>query len=372
MNFNLSDEHETLRASAQAFLDKEVDLAPLLVPGATVATADYEGLWTKIAALGWPGMVIPQAHGGLGLDYLDLIMIIGEMGRTLAPAPLFGTLAGAWVIEKAASPALQTELLGQVAQGSLKLALAIADIDGSLEGAGADMTARQQGEDWVLSGTRAYVVDAPAADKLVVSASFEGQRDFFLVDAHAPGVTIEPVEWRDITRQVATVRLDDVAGQRLDQGDADTWPWVRDRLYLLLAAESAAGARKVLDDAVDYAKQRVAFGRPIGSYQVIKHQLADIFALTECATAAVQYAAWTLSQNDPRAPLAAAMAQSYTADAYRDATYRNIQVHGAIGFTWEMVNHLYYKRARCNAELLGPPAMQREHVIQFLQYQSAA
>jgi alkylation response protein AidB-like acyl-CoA dehydrogenase len=122
---------------------------------------------------------------------------------------------------------------------------------------------------------------------------------------------------------------------------------------------------------VDYAKQRVAFGRPIGAFQAIKHQLAEIAGQAECATAAVHYAAWALTENNDRAPLAAAMAQSYAGEAYRAATYRNIQVFGAIGFTWEMKNHLFYKRARSNAVLLGLPAQQREEVIRILEAAAA-
>jgi alkylation response protein AidB-like acyl-CoA dehydrogenase len=137
----------------------------------------------------------------------------------------------------------------------------------------------------------------------------------------------------------------------------------------MLAAESAAGIEKVLLDAVEYAKQRVAFGRPIGAFQAIKHQLAEVVGLSECSTAGVHYAAWALTENDPRASLACAMAQSYASEAYRDATHRNIQIFGAIGFTWQMPNHLYYKRARANAELLGAARWQRERVIQLLEEQ---
>src|SRR5580693_2675845 len=133
MDFTLGDDHKALRDAAHVFLDKEVDLSPLLKPGATVANADYDGLWKKIVDLGWPGMVVPEAYGGLGMDYVDLIMIVGEMGRTLAPALLFGTLAGVWTILAAGSEAQKTHLLGAVVGGNLTLALAIADADGSYE-----------------------------------------------------------------------------------------------------------------------------------------------------------------------------------------------------------------------------------------------
>lgn len=371
MDFTLSDDHLALRDSARSVLDKEVDLQPLLKPGASVADAGYDRLWKQVVDLGWPGVVIPETYGGLGLDYLDLVMIIGEMGRTLAPAPLFGTLAGVWAIEAAGSEDQKTELLGAVAGGNLTLALAIADATGGYDAPGRDARATAVDGGYRLSGSKSFVVDAAAADKIVVAANLDGQRRFFVVDAKATGVRVELVDWRDVTRQVATVHLDSAPATLLSGATEDVWPFVRDRLYLVLAAESAAGAAAVLADAVAYAKDRVAFGRPIGAFQAIKHQLAEIAGQVECANVGVQYAAWALSEGDPRASLAAAMAQSYASEAYRDATHRNIQVFGAIGFTWEMKNHLFYKRARCNAELLGSPARLREQVMQFLKREAA-
>ncbi|GGC58856.1 acyl-CoA dehydrogenase family protein [Chelatococcus reniformis] len=368
MNFTLSDDHLELRDAAQTFLDKEVDLRPLLVPGATATDAGYDTLWRKIAELGWPSLIVPETYGGLGMSYIDLAMVVGEMGRTLAPCPFFGTLAGTWAILRAGSEDQRARLLGRVAGGEAKLALALTSMDGAI---GESVAATADGSNHRLTGTAWYVVDAAAADQIVVAARLDGRLKFFVVEAKAAGVAIALLDWRDITRQVGTVTLTGALGELLTGSDDQTWPWVRDRLYLTLAAESAAGTRVVLDDAVTYAKERMAFGRPLGAFQAIKHQLAELAGQAECATAAVHYAAWALTEDDARAPLAAAMAQSYASDAYRDATYRNVQVFGAIGFTWEMKNHLYYKRARCNAELLGPPAQQREEVIQLLERQAA-
>jgi len=370
MNFTLSDDHLVLREAARTFLDKEVDLSPLLRPGADASAADQAGLWKKMVELGWPGLVIPEAYGGLGLDYLDLIMVIGEMGRTLAPAPMFGTLAGTWAVLAAGSETQKAEILGAVAGGET-LALAIADTHGNYEPGRAEVAARAEGKGHRLSGERAFVVDAAHASRIVVAASLDGARRYFVVDRSAAGVDVAPVAWRDLTRQVATVRFDNAPASLLIGSSDDIWPFVRDRLYLVLAAESAAGVKATLDGAVAYANERVAFGRPIGAFQAIKHQLAEIAGQAECGSAAVQYAAWALTENDPKASLAAAMAQSYNSEAYREASHRNIQVHGAIGFTWEMKNHLFYKRARCNAELLGAPVRQREEVIQMLEREAA-
>jgi len=190
---------------------------------------------------------------------------------------------------------------------------------------------------------------------------------FFIVDAKAQGLSMERLDWRDITRHVSRISFKDVAAEQLPQADSDSWSWIRDRLYLVLAAESAAGSEQVLEDAVAYAKERVAFGRPIGSYQSIKRDLAEVAGGNECATAGVQYAAWALSEGTSDASKAAAIAQSYASEQYRLATACNIQVFGAIGFTWEMQNHLYYKRARTNAELLGTPREQREQIVRILE-----
>ena len=167
------------------------------------------------------------------------------------------------------------------------------------------------------------------------------------------------------------MRLTDAAAQSLAMGDRELWPWLRDRILFALATESAAGLQRVLEMTTDYARERVAFGKPIGSYQAIKHSLADMLGQAECASVATLYAAWALSQEHPRASLAAAMAKAFTGDAYVAAAHRSIQIFGAIGFTWEMVSHLYYKRARANAELFGSARAQRARVMEMVEKKAA-
>lgn len=370
MNFSLDDDLILLRDSTNHFLRKEVDLAPLLIPGATVEQAGHDRLWEKLVELGWPGMVIPEAYGGLGMSIVDLVMILGECGRFLAPTSLFSTLAGTWAILAAGTEAQKELCLAEVAGGSLKLALAIAARDGSCETPNRDVEVTEAQDGFRLTGTGYFVVDAASADKIVVAAVTAGNRHFFLVDRKASGVGVETLDWRDITRQVCTVNLCDVSAELLAADHGDVWPGIRDRLLLTLAADSAGGLHAVLDDTVAYAKERVAFGKPIGAYQAIKHALADMLAQAECASTAVLYAAWALSQNDVGASLAAAMAQSYASDAFREASFQSIQVFGAIGFTWEMKNHLYFKRALTNAELLGAPGLQRERIVKMLEAQT--
>jgi len=364
MNFALDDDHRILKDSAQAFLDATISLKPLLKPGATARDAGYAKNWARIAPMGWTGLLIGEDHGGAGLTCVDLVMVIEELGRTLAPSPFLGTLLGSLAVIRGGDPGQQARLLPAVAEGSLTLALAAAEAGGGEEG--PDRTIATRGaEGWRLHGAKAFVIDAAQADLLVVAArdAETGRRRLFLVAPDQAGVTVTIEPWRDITRQVCTVTLDHAAGEPLGEDGEAVWAWVRDRARLALAAENAAGLRKVLDVTADYARQRVAFGRPIGGYQAIKHSLADMLGQVECARTAVLYAAWALSREDPRATLAAAMAKAYSSDAYVAATERSLQNFGAIGFTWEMENHLYLKRARANAEMFGASRHLRAQVI---------
>jgi acyl-CoA dehydrogenase len=374
MDFALSEDNLVLQQSARTFLEKEISLARVLVPGATVDDADYAGNWTKIAAMGWQGLVIEEAFGGLGLSCIDLAMILGEMGRTLAPSPFLGTLFGAWALQKGGTQEQKERILPQVADGAAKLALAVAESNGTTDSPGREAVARKQaGTHHLITGVRSFVIDAAVADWLVVAAVDEasGRRAFFLVDAKQEAVQADLLPWRDVTRQVCDVRFKNAVAEPLAVDDATLWPWLRDRILFALAAENAAGVQRVLEMTVDYAKERMAFGRPIGANQAIKHALADMLGLAECSTTAMLYAAWALSEDDGRASLAAAMAKAYSSDAYVSATHRSVQIFGAIGFTWEMKNHLYFKRARANAELFGNARAHRSRVMDMVEKKAA-
>jgi len=373
MNFSISDDHQMLKDSAQVFLDKQVSLKPLLTPGATVRDAGYAANWAKIAEMGWPGLLIPEDYGGAGLSCIDLVMIVEELGRTLAPSPFLGTLLGTLAVMKGGDATQKSRVLPRIALGEIALALAAAEADGREDGPDRQTRASQHGG-WRITGRKAFVIDAAEAQMLVVTARTDASaaRRLFLVDAGQAGVQVAIEPWRDITRQVCTVTLDDAEAEPLDAAGDALWPWVRDRALLALSAENAAGLRHVLDVTADYARQRVAFGRPIGAYQAIKHGLADMLGQAECARTATLYAAWALSEENPRGPLAAAMAKAYSSDAYVEAAHRSIQIFGAIGFTWEMPNHLYLKRARANAELFGAPREHRSRVIDLARAELAA
>jgi len=366
VNFALNDDHLALRQSAANFLDKEVNLSPLLRPNATVADVPYGEMGAKIAALGWNGIVIPETYGGLGLSEIELAMVLGEMGRTLAPSPFLGSLFGTWALLRMGTEEQKQRLLPSIAEGSARIALAVADSNGDAES--ATEAAVETGPHGAgITGLRSFAIDAAGADWLVVSATDRrsGAIGFYLLDARTEGVSIDVVPWRDPTRMVCDVRLSGAKAEAMNAAGPADWAWVRDRIVFALAAESAAGIQHVLSVTAAYAKERVAFGRPIGSYQAIKHSLADMMGQSECANVAVLYAAWALSENAKQAPLAAAMAKAYTSDAYVACANRSIQVFGAIGFTWEMPNHLYLKRAHANAQLFGNARAHRSRVIEL-------
>ncbi|HWF00512.1 MAG TPA: acyl-CoA dehydrogenase family protein, partial [Caulobacteraceae bacterium] len=200
MNFALSDDHRMLKDSAQSFLDEQISLKPLLVPGATVRDAGYAANWAKIAQMGWPGLLIPEEFGGAGLSCIDLVMIVEELGRTLAPSPFLGTLLGTLAVMKGGDAPLKTRILPQIASGELALALAAAEADGREEGPDRATRAEADGAGWRISGRKAFVIDAAAAQLLAVAAAVGAERRLFLVDARQGGVQVSIEPWRDITR----------------------------------------------------------------------------------------------------------------------------------------------------------------------------
>ena len=287
MNFSPDEDHLALKQSAAAFLDKEIALDPLLKPGASVAQANYRLHWEKIVAMGWTGIAVPESYGGLGLSCVDVAMVLGEMGRTLAPSPFLGNLIGTWALLKLGTEEQKRRILPAVAAGTARLALAVGDAAG--DDHSREVSAEPGTSGFLLKGTRDFAIDADGADWLIVDAhnTETGRRGFFLVDTKSDGLDIDVMDWRDLTRQVCDVRLNGCIGEPMAPFAPADWSWVRDRILFALAAECAAGAQQILSMTADYAKERVAFGKSIGSYQAIKHSLADMLGQAECANVAV-------------------------------------------------------------------------------------
>ncbi len=364
MNFAFDEDQDRLRDSVVRFLRDRVDLAPLTANGNRPDTRYDAALWREIVGLGWPGLLIPERYGGLGLSLVDWSVIGEEIGRALAPCPYLGTHAGTLALLHAGTEAQRERLLPEVVTGDAQLALAWSEAEQTDDPYAVATTCR----DGALHGTKRWVLDGDDATHFVVTArDATGSLSVHLAERDAPGVMIEPLEWMDVTRRVSTVTFDAAPAEPMPVADFDAaWRWIADRVMLALCAENAGGADAVLRRTVDYAKQRVQFGKPIASYQAIKHKCADMLMKVESAKALTYYAAWALSEEDDVAPLAAAMAKSFTSDAYRFCTGEAIQIHGAIGFTWELGIHLYYKRARANAVMFGAPAVHRERVIDLV------
>jgi alkylation response protein AidB-like acyl-CoA dehydrogenase len=377
MDFGFSEEQEMLRKSARSFLEKECP--PTFVRKMLDDELGHApAMWARIAEMGWTGLIFPEAHGGLGLGMVDLVVILEEMGRALLPSPFFPTvvLAGS-AVQLGGSEAQRRKLLPRIASGEMTAALAITEPSWRHDAGGIATRAvadRRKGT-FVLDGVKALVHGARGADLLVVAARTKATGPaekgitLFLVDPKAPGVTITPLTAVDGTRRVAEVKLrkvkvgkDAVLG-RLDAG----WPVIAkvlQRAKVALSAEQVGLAQKCLEMTVDYAKTRVQFGKPIGVFQAIKHPCADMLLELESAKSAVYYAAWTLDTNAKDAPVAVATAKAYAGEAGYRIAARAIQLHGGIGFTWEHDLHLYFKRAKTTELTFGDGKYHRERVAE--------
>ncbi len=364
MNFAFNADQDLLRDSAVRLLRDHIDLSRLTGRGNQADLPYDPNLWQSMTELGWPGLIIPEQFGGLGMSFVDWIVIAEEIGRSLAPCPYFGSYAGTLAVLAAASDEQKQLLLPGVIDGRVQLALACNESESIEDPFAVQTTLRGN----TLRGTKTYVIDAESATHLIVSARDAQQRlQFATVACDQPGVRVTTLPWMDITRRVSQITFEGAEAEAMSASSfEDAWPWVFDRVLLTLAAENAGGADAILRKTVAYATERVQFGKPIASFQAIKHRCAEMLMKAESSKALCCYAAWALSENTEEAAAAAAMAKSFSADAYRACTADAIQIHGAIGFTWEMPIHLYYKRARANAALFGSASQLRDRVIELV------
>ncbi|HEU5320316.1 MAG TPA: acyl-CoA dehydrogenase, partial [Methylomirabilota bacterium] len=294
------------------------------------------------------------------------------------PGPFVSTvLLGGLALHEAGSAAQKKEWLTRIAAGEAKAALAVTEPNARWDAAGITATARATGGGFTLSGTKLFVLDAHLADVIVVAArTREGKTPedgvgLFLVGRGAPGLEVKLLPTMDQTRKLCEVRLADVsvpAAGVLGDAHGGWAPLARvlERATVALCAEMCGGAQRVLDMTTDYAKIRIAFGKPIGAYQGVKHRAADMLVDIENAKSLTYYAAWAVDENVPEASLAASMAKAYVSDAYRKAAGAGIQLHGGIGFTWEHDLHLYFKRAKSSEFTFGDATYHRERVAQLI------
>jgi alkylation response protein AidB-like acyl-CoA dehydrogenase len=377
MNFGFNEEQELLRSTARKFFENE---CPSEVVRKLMDTPEgvTPALWGKLAEQGWTGLIYPEAHDGTGLGLVDLVVLMEEMGRAVVPGPYLSTvLLGGLAILEAGSDGQKREWLPKIAAGDKRVTLAWMEPSAMLGPQGVTVQAVGKAGRYVISGTKLFVPDAHTADAIVVAArtsagtSPEDGVSLFLLPKPVPGLEVQLLPTMDQTRKLCEVTLRDVSvgpEALLGAAGAGWGPLARvlDRATVGLCAEMCGGAQKVLDMTVEYAKIRQAFGRPIGSYQGVKHRAADMLVDVENSKSITYYAAWALDEASPEAPLAVSMAKAYVSDAYRRVAAAGIQLHGGIGFTWEHDLHLYFKRAKGSEFTFGDATHHRERVAQLV------
>jgi alkylation response protein AidB-like acyl-CoA dehydrogenase len=364
-----TEEQQELRASVRRFL---ADKSPAAEARRQIDTDEGfdRVVWRQMATqLGLQGVAIPERYGGSGFSTVEQNIVLQELGRALYGGPYFSSIAfAAQLLLALADEAACTEYLPAIADGSLLATVAIAEPGRRWDASAATVVATQTRGGWVIDGVKTVVVGAMAADLLLVLANARDGLGVFAVDARADGVMRSALPPLDLTRRIAEVTFAGAMGRRLgNSADCSAQLSVTlDHAVTAVAAEQVGGAEACLEMAVQYAKTRVQFGRPIGSFQAVKHRCADMLMRVEFAKAAAAYGSWAVANDPTDAPLAAALCKSYCSDVFLRVAADNIQVHGGIGFTWEHDAHLYFRRAKALQLFLGDAAHQRTRIAQAL------
>jgi alkylation response protein AidB-like acyl-CoA dehydrogenase len=372
VDFGFSEEQEMLRQSARALLERECSSAVVRKLMEDERGCDA-ALWKRMAELGWLGLVIPEEFGGGGLSYVDLILIMEEMGRVVLPSPFIWTVMFTEAIKRAGSDKQKCSYLPKIASGELIATVAYLEPSAVWSPDGIAMVARKEGTGYVLDGTKLFVNDGHIANWILLAARTgeTGSRGItlFALESNRPGIAVTRLTTMDQTRKLAEVTF---TGVKADATDivgpvGDGWNIMSNVIdcgKVMLAGEMMGGAQKVLELTVDYAKVRVQFGRPIGSFQAVQHKCANMMIDVEGAKSAAYYASWAVSNQVAEAPLAAALAKAAASDAFRRVSAEGIQLHGGIGFTWDHDMHLYFKRAKSSEFSFGDANWNRELVAQ--------
>jgi alkylation response protein AidB-like acyl-CoA dehydrogenase len=369
VNFAFSDEQEELRRTVRSFLEQKSPETEVRRLMETVEGYD-PAVWQQMGEqLGLQGLAIPEEYGGSGYSFVELCIVLEELGRSLLAAPFFSSavLAASTLLQSGDEQA-KKDLLPGIATGETIATLALTEPDGRWDEAGVTVRAERSGDGWALTGTKSYVLDGHTASLLLVAARSDAGVSLFAVEGDAAGLTRTPLTTMDQTRKQAKVELASTPA-RLIGTEGAAWPVlerVLDLASVAISNECVGGAQFVLDQAVQYAKDRFQFGRPIGSFQAIKHKCADMLLEVESAKSAAYYAAWCAAELNDELATNAPLAKAYCTEAFFHASAENIQIHGGIGFTWEHPAHLYFKRAKSSELLFGDPTYHRELLAQRL------
>ncbi len=360
MDFTFSTEQDDFRAAVRTTLQSE---APSTYVRAMVddPVGVTPELWQTIASLGWLGVLVPEDHGVLGLGLVDVVVLQEELGHLPFPGPFVSSAVGATL---AAVRLGADDVLADLASGRRRATVAVEEAGHGDPLAHIGARAKRDGDAWVLEGTKPVVLDGAHADVAFVVADDGDGLATFELDRPAG----DAVPGLDVTRKMARLVLDGRQARRVgppgDQSSA--WRRILDDLNVALCAELVGTAERALELAVDYAKARVQFDRPIATFQVIKHKAADMLHHLELARVGTHYAAWASDVDDPDRERAAAMCKGYVSEAADAVTAECIQIHGGVGFTWDVDCHLLYRRAKQDDLLFGAQGYQRQRLADLL------
>jgi alkylation response protein AidB-like acyl-CoA dehydrogenase len=375
MDFSLSEEQEMLKSSARDFLEKECPKA--LVREMAEDERGYPPqLWHKMAELGWQGLTFPTDYGGADGSFLDLVILLEEMGRALLPGPFFATVVlGGLSILEAGSEEQKERFLPKVAQGDMLLTLAIAEPSARYEADSVTVKAVPHQDNFIINGTKLFVPYAHVADYLVCVTRTEDKAKvnegvtMFILDAKSPGITCTPLKTIGQDKQCEVLFENTMASKqdilgKLNSGWANIEK-VLQKATIALCADMNGGTQQVLEMAVDYAKERVQFGRPIGSFQAIQHRCADMLIALEVSRVLTYEAAWRISQGLP-CTMEVSMAKAWASESYRQATWWGMQIHGGVGYIEDHDMPLYYRWAKAAEVTLGDLDIHQEMIAQEL------
>ncbi len=362
MEFGLSESQEFLKDSARKFFAGECPSSEMRRLMETDTAYDAT-LWSKITDQGYTGIIFPEAYGGVGLGKVELMLLMEEAGHTLLPGPFFSTvvLAGS-VLDAMGTPAHKNQYLAPICRGEVRATVALVEATSSWNPQDVQLNATGG----KLTGEKLFVTDAAIADFLIVVA----RNGVFAVDSKARGLKISPMATMDLTRKPYVVEFNNTPAEQI--GSSTDLPRAFDIATAALAAELVGGMQRTLELTVEYAKTRKQFGKPIGMFQAVQHQCADMYLETESSRSAVYYAGWALEENSPDAATAVSIAKMYASDAARTVGNRGIQIHGGMGFTWENDLHLYYRRAKASETAFGDATFHRERIARLVLDEGAA
>jgi alkylation response protein AidB-like acyl-CoA dehydrogenase len=373
MDLGLSEEQELLKNSARDFLEKEC-------PETYVRQMEEDDkgyspeIWRKMAEQGWQGIIIPEQYGGAGFGFLDLIVLLEEFGRALVPGPFIPTQVATTAILEAGSDQQKQDILPKVASGDLILTLAFTEPSARFDAEGVELKAEKQGGDYVLNGTKLFISDAHVADRLVVVARTGGGGEqgisLLLVDRTAPGVSVEVLKTIASDKQ-CEVKFENVRvpAANLVGAEGQGWSIMQSVIRQATCMEMAylvGLAQMDFEISVNYAKERVQFGRPIGSFQAIQHKAADMVTDVDGARFIMYRAAWSVAEGEPDADLQVSMAKAWVSDATRRVVAHGQQIHGGIGFTKDYKIQLFFRRQKKGELMWGDGDYHREKVADAL------